>query len=69
MKLLAVVLLTAVVTAYWTNALALSFRDEKYASLLWTTCPQLISHQQGAEVAFIEFPDGSFVPVRPRTNK
>jgi hypothetical protein len=66
MKSLVIILTTATVTFFATNIWARADRDEKYASLLWAHCPQLIQQPHHTERALIEFLDGAFVPIRPR---
>ena len=45
------------------------FSDDRYATLLWEECPDLI-HYQGGDVAYIEMlTNGSYGPVRPRTKQ
>jgi hypothetical protein len=66
MKSLAIGLATAVVTFFATNMWARADRDEKYASLIFEKCPQLLLKTDNPEVALIRFQDGSHVPVRAR---
>ena len=66
MRVLVAVLVTAFVTFWVTNLWARFDRDENYAKLLWAKCPHLILEPHHPERAFIEFMDGSFVPIMPR---
>jgi hypothetical protein len=69
MRTLAIIIATAVVTAFVTNFVALGYRDEKFAQLLWARCPQLILNPDAPEVSHILFLDGSAIPIHPRTPK
>jgi hypothetical protein len=71
-KTLAIILVTAIVTGtstyFVTGVLARFERNEKYARLLWAHCPQLIVEPDHPERSFIDFKDGSYVPIMPRVS-
>jgi len=66
MKMLLAVLATAFVTFWVTNIWARDDTRERFAQLLWAKCPQLIFKPHDPETAWVEFLDGSYVPIRPR---
>jgi hypothetical protein len=58
------IFLTVIVTAAATWIIALIYRDEQFAGLIWAECPHVVD-TRNPEVWYIQLGDG-FIPVRPR---